>query len=78
MTREEEYEYRLKHRNEKQMQLAKEYNCNGLCYGNKFMCPRAEICPHTGPKEGIATLLVILTFIIGPIIVLIAILWWLL
>ena len=80
ITCEEEYEYRYKNRTKKELDLADEYNCDGLCYGCRFMCPRAETCPETRLKEFTATifawvivlgipLLVIIAIIIGIILI---------
>lgn len=35
---------------------SKKYNCNGLCYSEKGMCPCAEYCDETRYKEFIATI----------------------
>ena len=65
LTSEEEYKYRLEHRTEEELKLARKYGCNGLCFGNKFMCPLVDTCSHTGPKEFLGTL--IATLFIGLI-----------
>lgn len=42
-----------KSKEEKQRQ----YGCNGQCYTNESMCPRAETCPETSVVEFLATAL---------------------
>ena len=64
ITPEEEYQYRYKQRTQKEIELSKKYNCDGLCYGNTFMCPCVETCPETKGKEGFATLLASIVYIL--------------
>lgn len=68
ITSEDEYNYRLKTRDKREMMLSKKYGCNGLCYGNKFMCPRVEYCEETRKGEFFATLFAIITYLIVLII----------
>lgn len=35
---------------------SKKYNCDGLCYSEKGMCPVVETCEATRTKEFIATI----------------------
>lgn len=72
MDKEQEYKNRMKHRTEEELNKAKRYHCDGLCYGNKFMCPRVEYCNETRVREGIATitasvLYIFMLIIINPI-----------
>lgn len=41
----------------------KKYNCDGRCYWNTGMCPRADYCEETRFREGMATLFAILIII---------------
>lgn len=43
---------------------AEEHKCNGICYTDTAMCPRAEICPETGTKEFIGTICAIICYIL--------------
>lgn len=38
----------------------KTYHCNGICYGNTFMCPQVETCPETRKKEFFCTVAAVL------------------
>lgn len=69
MDREQEYNYRLKNRTKEELIKANKYNCDGLCYGNRFMCPRADYCNETRIKEGIATIIACIVYICMLIIV---------
>lgn len=63
MNREEEYSYRIKNRTPDELQKAKKYSCDGICYGNKFMCPRVEECKETACGEFISTIFAIIFYI---------------
>ena len=56
ITPENEYQYRYKHRAKEELEEAEKYNCNGICYGNRFMCPYVEACKKTRTKESIVTI----------------------
>ena len=51
------YQRMLEQRDEKELERARKYNCDGLCYGCHFMCPRVDTCPETRLKEGFGFLL---------------------
>lgn len=65
----EEYNHRIKNRTKKELARANKYNCDGLCYENRFMCPRVDYCNETRTKEGIATILACIVYICMLIIV---------
>lgn len=43
---------------------SKKYNCDGLCYSEKGMCPCAEYCDETRYKEFFATIFAIIIALI--------------
>lgn len=69
ISREEEYRYRYENRSEKELELAKIHNCDGLCYGDRFMCPYVEMCPKTRGKECIATFATTLAYMLLYLII---------
>lgn len=60
----------------KQKERAQKYGCDGLCYTNTSMCPRAEICPETRRSEFGAMIAAALTIIVVPIAAVVAIIYW--
>lgn len=57
-----------------QQERSKKYNCDGMCYTDTSMCPRAEVCPETRRSEFWATIsAALIIFIAIPIAVVTAI-----
>lgn len=50
-----------------QRERSQKYDCDGVCYTDTSMCPRAEICPETRRAEFCATIAAALTMIVVPI-----------
>lgn len=73
MTTEEELKYRIKNRTQEELERAKKYDCNGICYGCRFMCPRAETCPETKDREFMASMVAMITVVGFPILIIIMI-----
>lgn len=73
ITEKEEYDYRIRNRSKDELDRAKKYGCDGICYGCRFMCPRVEYCPETRFKEGLATLFAVLTILAIPFMILVLI-----
>lgn len=58
----------------------KMYGCDGLCYlnnENHQFCGGIDTCEETRVQEGIATALAVLTILLTPIAVIVAIVVWL-
>lgn len=58
-----------------QQERSQKYDCDGVCYTDTSMCPRAEICPETRRAEFGATIVAALTMIVVPIAAAVAIVY---
>lgn len=55
-----------------EQERSRKYGCDGVCYTDTSMCPRAEVCPETRWAEVTAAIVVFAV----PVAVVAAIIYW--
>lgn len=59
-----------------EQERSRKYGCDGVCYTDTSMCPRAEICPETRRAEFGASVAAAFTVFAIPVAVVAAIIYW--